>query len=116
VLRTGIYALSFEHGSLVVTPDDAIAADAAVALPRLTGVPIEGLPRDADGFLPTEPSGRVRGVDDVFAAGDAVAFPDSMAAAETLWWPPGKIVGRYLAPFLAARAETILSPARGVGS
>ena len=25
----------------------------------------------------------------------------SLAASEALWWPPGKIVGRYLAPFLA---------------
>ena len=25
----------------------------------------------------------------------------SLAANEALWWPPGKIVGRYLAPFLA---------------
>jgi sulfide:quinone oxidoreductase len=34
----------------------------------------------------------------------------SLAGPEALWWPPGKIVGRYLAPFLAERAETILSP------
>src|SRR4029450_9175869 len=25
----------------------------------------------------------------------------SQASAEPLWWPPAKIVGRYLAPFLA---------------
>jgi sulfide:quinone oxidoreductase len=173
-LRTGTYAVSYEDGSLAVAPDDAIAADAVVALPRLTGVPIEGLPHDAHGFLPIDPHGRVRGVDDVFAAGDAVAFPvkqggiaaqqadaaaetiaaaagapvepqpfrpvlrgllvsgeaptflrtelaggagdTSVAAGEALWWPPGKIVGHYLAPFLAERAETILAPARGVGS
>jgi hypothetical protein len=35
--------------------------------------------------------------------------------AEALWWPPGKIVGRYLAPFLAERAELILeAPRSGV--
>ena len=28
----------------------------------------------------------------------------SLAATEALWWPPGKIVGRYLAPFLASAA------------
>ncbi len=27
----------------------------------------------------------------------------STAAAVPLWWPPAKIVGRYLAPFLAER-------------
>ena len=25
----------------------------------------------------------------------------STASDEPLWWPPGKVVGRYLAPFLA---------------
>jgi sulfide:quinone oxidoreductase len=28
----------------------------------------------------------------------------SVTDADPLWWPPGKIVGRYLAPFLAERA------------
>ncbi len=27
---------------------------------------------------------------------------DSMASVQPLWWPPGKISGRYLAPYLAA--------------
>ena len=26
-----------------------------------------------------------------------------MVSTEPLWWPPAKIVGRHLAPFLAAR-------------
>jgi sulfide:quinone oxidoreductase len=34
----------------------------------------------------------------------------SAAGYEPLWWPPGKVVGRYLAPFLAERAGLILSP------
>jgi hypothetical protein len=38
-------------------------------------------------------------------------FTSSTAARDALWWPPDKIVGRYLAPFLAERAETILAPA-----
>jgi sulfide:quinone oxidoreductase len=32
----------------------------------------------------------------------------SVADTEALWWPPGKVVGRYLAPFLAERAGVIL--------
>ena len=133
--------------------DGTIAADAVVALPRLAPTPIDGLPQDADGFVPTDPHGRVRGLEDVFAAGDVVAFPikqggiaaqQADAAAEAIaaatgapiepepfdpvlrgflvtgeapvLWRPGKIVGRYLAPFLAERAETILSSAREVGS
>src|SRR6266545_1417045 len=34
---------------------------------------------------------------------------------EPLWWPPAKIVGRYLTPFLAAKlglAETVVGPLR----
>jgi sulfide:quinone oxidoreductase len=34
-----------------------------------------------------------------------------LSSSEPLWWPPGKIVGRYLAPFLAERTGTILGPA-----
>ena len=34
----------------------------------------------------------------------------SVAQPEALWWPPGKIVGRYLAPFLAERAGLVLTP------
>jgi sulfide:quinone oxidoreductase len=37
----------------------------------------------------------------------------STARDEPLWWPPGKIVGRHLAPFLAERAGAILSPPAG---
>ena len=37
----------------------------------------------------------------------------SVATGELLWWPPGKIVGRYLAPFLAERAGAILAPPSG---
>jgi sulfide:quinone oxidoreductase len=35
----------------------------------------------------------------------------SATHTEALWWPPGKIVGRYLAPFLADRAGIVLEPA-----
>jgi len=31
-------------------------------------------------------------------------------ATDALWWPPGKIVGRYLAPYLAERSGAILEP------
>ena len=34
----------------------------------------------------------------------------SVTSGEALWWPPGKIVGRYLAPFLAEHAGVILTP------
>jgi sulfide:quinone oxidoreductase len=162
------YALSFAAGELALKPGGSIPTDRVVALPRLEGPRISGLPHDAAGFLPVDRSSRVRGVEAVFAAGDATAFPikqgglaaqqadaaaeaiaaaagapvlpqpfdpvlrgllltggaprflraelsggrgeTSVAQSEALWWPPGKIVGHYLAPFLAERAGIILTP------
>jgi CBS domain-containing protein len=140
---------------------EAIPADRVVALPRLEGQPIAGIPQTIDGFIPVDVHGRVAHTNDVFAAGDVTSFPvkqggmaaqqalvaaeaiaalagadiepqpfrpvlrgllltgtqprylrrdishddESSWASETpLWWPPAKIVGRYLAPFLATLA------------
>jgi sulfide:quinone oxidoreductase len=33
------------------------------------------------------------------------AGDDAMSSAHTLWWPPGKVAGAYLAPYLAAREQ-----------
>ena len=154
----GRYAVAVRGGDLVVLPNGSIPADAVVALPRLAGVEIDGIPADGGGFIRTDPHGRVLGLDSVFAAGDTTSFPvkqgglaaqqadavaeaiaaragadvdpqpfrpvlrgllltggvpaylraelagghgeTSVVADEALWWPPGKIVGRYLAPFL----------------
>jgi sulfide:quinone oxidoreductase len=40
----------------------------------------------------------------------------SVVDTEALWWPPAKIVGRYLAPFLAAQLGLVASPPEGAGS
>ena len=158
-------------GDALVTDTGAlIAADAIIALPRLNGPRISGLPCDADGFLEIDAHARVLGVRDVFAAGDATAGPvkqgglatqQADAAAEAiaaaagapidprpcrhilrgvvltgeeplflrrdldddsalvrplrgappgvsrvqLWWPSGKVAGRYLTGFLASGGE-----------
>jgi len=167
-LRTSSYAVAFEDGLLKLAPDWELEADRVVALPRLEGPRIAGIPSDAEGFIATDGLGRVAGIEDVFAAGDATTFPvkqgglaaqqaDAAAeeiaalagadvepepfrpilrgliltggvplfarseltrpgdaapvATDALWWPPGKIVGRYLGPFLAERSGTILTPA-----
>jgi sulfide:quinone oxidoreductase len=166
-VRTSSYPVAFENRSLVLTPYWELEADHVVALPRLEGPGIAGVPGDSQGFIVTDGSGRVTGIEDVFAAGDATAFPvkqgglaaqqaDAAAeaiaclagadvtaepfrpvlrgliltggtplfaraelsraglpasvATDALWWPPGKIVGRYLAPFLAERSGAILDP------
>jgi sulfide:quinone oxidoreductase len=65
-----------EDGGLVLTPGDRkLDADQVIALPAMTGPGIPGLPADEDGFIPVDPHSRVRGVDDVWAAGDGTNFP-----------------------------------------
>ena len=173
-LETGVHVESFSEGVLTTVPGDGIRADRAVALPRLVGPAIAGLPSDREGFVPTDEFGRVTGVDGVYAAGDATTFPvkqggiatqqadavaESIAAkagapveprpfrpvlhgllltggqtaylrselgggrgesatvsGDALWWPPAKIVGRYLAPFLAGRGEIDLNPPPAAGN
>jgi sulfide:quinone oxidoreductase len=46
-----------------------------LALPALRGRPIRGIPTDDDGFIEVDEHCRVRGLDGVWAAGDATAFP-----------------------------------------
>jgi sulfide:quinone oxidoreductase len=161
-LHTGSCPVELLDGELRLVPEGTIAADRVVALPRLRGPRIDGLPQTVEGFLPADAHGRVHGLADVFAAGDITSFPVkqggiaaqqadaaaemiaaiagadlapqpfrpvlrgllltggrprylrheltggagdvSSASPEPLWWPPAKIVGRYLAPFLGAFA------------
>ena len=160
--QTGSCPVEFVDGELRLVPEGTIAADRVVALPRLRGPRIDGLPQTVEGFLPVDAHGQVHGLADVFAAGDITSFPVkqggiaaqqadaaaeliaanagadiapqpfrpvlrgllltggqprylrheltggagdvSAASPEPLWWPPAKIVGRYLAPFLSAFA------------
>jgi sulfide:quinone oxidoreductase len=138
-----------------------IESQRVIALPRAVAGGVGGLPVDEGGFILVDAHGQVRGTQNVWAAGDAVAFPikqgglaaqQADAAAEAiaaragaeltpqpfhpvlrgvlltgrgsqwirrdlegadegeaerraLWWPPTKVAGRYLAPYLAAREE-----------
>ena len=164
-LETAARPLEAHDGQLILDGAAPIEADAVVALPRLSGPHIHGLPADHDGYVPVDAHGRVVGVDGAYAAGDATTFPikqgglaaqqadavaeaiaqdigardeatpfrpvlrgllltggaplylraelfraDSTATARTLrgetsaralWWPPGKVAGRYLAPYLS---------------
>jgi sulfide:quinone oxidoreductase len=70
-------------GAEVVTPGrlrlaatgDVLGVDRLVTLPRLEGPSLAGLPADPEGFLVIDGHARVRGVPDVYAAGDVTAFP-----------------------------------------
>jgi sulfide:quinone oxidoreductase len=53
--------------------EEPAAADLVVALPRLVGPALPGLPHDAGGFVPVDAFCRVRGVDAVWAVGDMTA-------------------------------------------
>ncbi len=161
---------SWESGTLRLEGGETIPADAVVALPRLRGPALAGLPQDQDGFVEIDELGRVSGLEAVYAAGDLVQLPvkqggiasqqadtvataiaaeagaavrpepfrpvlrgllltgfapeflraergASLVDAQPLWWPPAKIVGRYLSPFLAEQlklANAERPPAEGV--
>jgi sulfide:quinone oxidoreductase len=74
-VRTSSVAEVAERGVVVLHPDGSrIETDRVVTLPLLTGPGVQGLPADSEGFLPVDRYGRVNGVDDVYAAGDATNF------------------------------------------
>lgn len=92
-LRTHARVVAAADGILVVEGEPHVLADRVVALPRLTGPGVVGLPQDHDGFLPVDEHARVRGVEGVYAAGDATTFAlkqgglatqQADAAAETI--------------------------------
>ena len=63
-------------GKLIANPGEReLRFDRVVAVPRLAGPAITGLPADADGFLPVTSYCEVSGVERVYAAGDATDFP-----------------------------------------
>jgi sulfide:quinone oxidoreductase len=168
-VRTGAYVDALVDGELLLGADGAVPVDAAIALPRLRGRRIDGIPQTVEGFVPVDSHALVVGLRDVYAAGDVTSFPvkqggiaaqqaevaatsiaisagadlepavfrpvlrgvlltgatprflrreltggygeTSFAGTEPLWWPPAKIVGRFLAPFLAGLAGVEAPPA-----
>lgn len=74
-LRTGAHPREFSSGELRLVPGGVVAADRVVALPRLEGAPIGGVPHDSLGFVPTDSYGRVDELEDCYAAGDVTTFP-----------------------------------------
>jgi sulfide:quinone oxidoreductase len=159
-LHTSTFAEPAGHGCLNVMPGHRrLQVDGVVTESRLVGPRLRGIRCDPDGFIPTDPHGRLPGIDGVLAAGDPTAFPikqgglaaqqadavaeaiayaagadirpqpfspilrgtlltgatthylradisgtagdDSTISTEALWWPPNKLWGRYLAPYLS---------------
>ena len=181
-LRTSSLPARVLERALVLAGGGVVHVDRVITLPELDGPRLPGLPHDEHGFIPVDSHGRVRGLDNVYAAGDITSFPlkqgglaaqqanavaeaiaaglgipltpkpftpvlrgvlltggsplylrgqpqrlphkatvaieatpwrqvargASCAADEPLWWPPAKIAGRFLGPFLAtARPEPL---------
>jgi sulfide:quinone oxidoreductase len=80
------------HG-FVLAGDRRIDVSRTIALPVPAGPAIAGLPSDPGGFIPVDEHGRVSGIKDVYAAGDATTFPikqgglaaqQAVAAAEAI--------------------------------
>ncbi|MEA2183731.1 MAG: sulfide:quinone oxidoreductase [Solirubrobacteraceae bacterium] len=70
---------SYAHladGELTLQPSgNRLRPGRVVALPLLDGPQITGVPTDPHGFVPVLEYGEVRGLDDVYAAGDATSYP-----------------------------------------
>ncbi len=171
-VRTGVRAHEDDEGRIILTPGgERLDATHVVAMPELEGPRIPGLPADERGFIPIDEHARVKGVADVYAAGDGTTFPikqgglgtqqadaaaqhiaarfgadldpepfrpvlrgklitggeslslrhvltggegEGLASADYLWWPPHKVSGRYLAPWLAGTTvhEDLEPPSR----
>jgi sulfide:quinone oxidoreductase len=70
------YATIEQGGDITVVPGhEHLHADRVVALPLLQGPRLAGVPCDEQGFIPVDEHGRVAGMRDVYAAGDATNFP-----------------------------------------
>jgi sulfide:quinone oxidoreductase len=72
-LRTGARPERWEAGALRIENGEDEPADRAVALPRLLGPRLEGLPADAEGFIPVDDHCQVEGTQNVWAAGDVTS-------------------------------------------
>jgi len=66
----GARPIEFASGRLRIDPGEDVAADAVVALPRLEGRGIGGIPHDEDGFIAIDERGGVVGLERIYAAGD----------------------------------------------
>jgi sulfide:quinone oxidoreductase len=80
-----------KQGGLAAQQADAAARDIAAA----AGAAVAPEP-----FRPVLRGLLLTGHEPWFLRGEGDGAPEA-ASAEALWWPPAKVVGRYLAPFLA---------------
>ena len=68
-------ALGFHEGELALASGETLLVDRVVAMPRLTGPRLAGLPQTRNGFIPIDRHCNVEGLPGVYAAGDITTFP-----------------------------------------
>jgi sulfide:quinone oxidoreductase len=85
-------AFPIKHGGLATQQADAVAE----AIAARCGVPIEPAP-----FRPVLRGMLVTGREPQFLEAGAGAGSGAAGGRSPLWWPPTKVAGRHLAPFLA---------------
>jgi sulfide:quinone oxidoreductase len=105
---TGV-AHSAGRTRLMLAGGEAVRADRVVAVPRLEGRRVAGVPADWNGFVATDPYGRVRELTDVFAAGDMTQFRVKQGGLAT---QQADLIARVLA--VRAGADVAIPPARHV--
>lgn len=72
---TSAHAAVPRSGVVEINPGNVVREfDRVIALPELQGPAVPGLPEASDGFIPIDEHCRVRGLDRVYAAGDATDF------------------------------------------
>jgi sulfide:quinone oxidoreductase len=108
-LLTATAATGVAHGRLRLMTGGSVAADRVIAVPRLVGRRLAGVPGDWNAFIPTDPFGRVADARGVFAAGDVTAYPVKQGGIATQH-------ADVIAAVLAQRAglDVKLSPVRYV--
>jgi len=74
-IRLGTFPTEFADGQLWLELEGTLDVDLVIALPRLRGPMLPGLPHESGGFVPVGAYGRVRGVDRVWAVGDMTTRP-----------------------------------------
>ena len=95
-----------KQGGIAAQQADA----AAEAIAAAAGADVDPAP-----FQPVLRGLLLTGGEPRYLRSELAAGRDLVGEPEPLWWPPAKIVGRYLAPFLAGLAGAEGQPRAGVG-
>jgi sulfide:quinone oxidoreductase len=99
---TGAMPIHFEEGHLAISPQRTVEADAVLCLPRMEGRRIAGVPHDLAGFVLVDDYGRVRGMQNAYAAGDVTTFPVKQGGLAT---QQADVVAESIAADLGADVE-----------